>query len=128
MLPAERGADIAATSGGGAAKAPPGAGPRRVRAEEAIGTVQFSPPRIGALMRRGPPAPGALMAGIFGLFLLPRGHPQRFFPVVVDPTAPEEEEGSLALGKLSFPLRCWSSTVCREDDYLGRRRAWPSTG
>jgi hypothetical protein len=33
--------------------------------------VRFSPPYASALMCRGPPAPGALMAGSFGLFLLP---------------------------------------------------------
>jgi hypothetical protein len=30
--------------------------------------------------------------------------------MVVDPMAAKEEEGSMVLGKLSFPLRCWSST------------------
>jgi hypothetical protein len=50
------------------------------------------------------------MAGIFGLLLLPRERPRRFFPVAVDLMATEEEEGSMALGKLSFPLWCWSST------------------
>jgi hypothetical protein len=102
MLPAERGADIAATSGEGAAKATHGAGPRRVRAEEALGVARFSPPRTDVPMHRGPPAPGAPMASIFGLFLLPRGCPRHFFPVAVDPEAAEEEEGSMALGKLSF--------------------------
>jgi hypothetical protein len=38
------------------------------------------------------------MAGIFGLFLLPRGRPQCFFPVAVDPAAAEGEEGSMVLG------------------------------
>jgi hypothetical protein len=56
-------------------------------------------------MRRGPPAPGAPMAGSFGLFLLPRGRPRCFFPVAVDLAAAEEEEGSMALGSsLSLSL------------------------
>jgi hypothetical protein len=38
------------------------------------------------------------MAGSFGLFLLPRGRPRRYFPMAVDPAAAEEEEGSMALG------------------------------
>jgi hypothetical protein len=38
------------------------------------------------------------MAGSFGLFLLPRGRHWHYFPVVVDPAAVEEEEGSMALG------------------------------
>jgi hypothetical protein len=98
MLPAEWGAHIAATSGDGAAKAPPGAEPRRVRAEEALGAARFSPPRVGAPMHRGPLALGAPMAGIFGLFLLPRGRSRCFFPVAVDPAVAEGEEGSMALG------------------------------
>jgi hypothetical protein len=92
MLPMERGADIAATSGGGAVKAPPGAGPRRVKAEEALGAGQFSAPRAGTPMRRGPLAPGAPTAGTFGLFLLPKGHPRCFFPKPEDPAVAEEEE------------------------------------
>jgi hypothetical protein len=60
--------------------------------------VRFSLPRAGAPMRKGPPATGAPMAGSFGLFMLPRGRPRRFFPVAVDPAATEEEEGSMALG------------------------------
>jgi hypothetical protein len=71
MLPAERGAGVAATSGYGAARAPPGAGPRRVKAPEDPGAAWFSAPYVGAPMRRGPLALGAKMAGTFGLFLLP---------------------------------------------------------
>jgi hypothetical protein len=44
------------------------------------------------------------MAGTFSLFLLPKGRPQCFFPVAVDPMAAEEEEGSMAQGKLSSVL------------------------
>jgi hypothetical protein len=61
-------------------------------------------------MRRGPPALGAPMAGSFGLFLLPRGRPRCFFPVVVDPAVAEEEEGSMALGSSLSLLRWRSST------------------
>jgi hypothetical protein len=66
----------------------------------------FPPPRAGAPMRRGPLAPGVPNAGTFGLFLQPKGRPRRFFPVAVDPMAAEKEEGSMALWKLSSPLRC----------------------
>jgi hypothetical protein len=45
----------------------------------------FSIPRASAPMRRGPPALGAPTAGTFGLFLLPRGRPRRFFPALEDP-------------------------------------------
>jgi hypothetical protein len=44
------------------------------------------------------------MAGTFGMFLLPNGRPHRFFPMAVDPMAAEEEEGSMAQGKLSLVL------------------------
>jgi hypothetical protein len=104
MLLAKRGADIAATRSGGIAKAPPGAGPRRVRAEEALGVVRFSMPCAGAPMRRGPPALSVPTAGTFSLFLLPKGHPRCFFPRLEDLTAAEEEEGSMAQGKLSLVL------------------------
>jgi hypothetical protein len=57
MLPRERGAG-AATTGDGAFRAPPGAGPRRVKALEAPGAAQFASSCLGAPMRRGPPAPG----------------------------------------------------------------------
>jgi hypothetical protein len=48
-------------------------------------------------MRRGPLAPGVHRAGIFALFLLPRGRPRRFAPEL-DPAAAEEAEGSICLG------------------------------
>jgi hypothetical protein len=104
MLLTERGADIAATSGDGAARAPPAVGPRRVRAKEVLVAARFSMPRASAPMRRGPPALGTLMAGTFSLFRLPRGHPQCFFPASEDPAVAEEEEGSMAQGKLSLVL------------------------
>jgi hypothetical protein len=63
----------AAATGDGAFRAPPGAGPRRVRALEVPGAARFASPRIGALMHRGPPAPGVHRAGTFVLFLLPEG-------------------------------------------------------
>jgi hypothetical protein len=44
------------------------------------------------------------MADTFGLFLLPNGCPLHFFPMVVDPMAAEEEEGSMVQGKLSLVL------------------------
>jgi hypothetical protein len=66
--------------------------------------VQFSTPHTGAPMRRGPPAPGAPTAGTFSLFLLPKGHPRHFFPGPEDPAAVEEEEGCMALGRLSSVL------------------------
>jgi hypothetical protein len=44
------------------------------------------------------------MVSTFGLFLLPKGRPRRFFPVAVDPIAAEEDEGSMAEGKLSSVL------------------------
>jgi hypothetical protein len=104
MLPAERRANIATTIGDGAAREPFGAGPQRVRAREVLGVARFSMPHAGAPMHRGPPAPGAPIAGTFGLFRLPRGHPRRFFAALEDPAAAEEEEGSMAQEKLSLVL------------------------
>jgi hypothetical protein len=101
MLPAERGAGIAATNGDGMDKAPPGAGPQRVKALEVPGEARFSMPCVGAPMRRGPPALGALTAGTFILFRLPRGHPRCFVPAPEDPAAAKESEGSMAQGKCS---------------------------
>jgi hypothetical protein len=96
MLPVERGASIAATSGDGATRAPPGAGPQSVKALEVPRVAQFSVPRASAPMRRGPPALGAPMAGTFGLFWLPMGRSRRFIPTLEDPAAAEEAEGSMA--------------------------------
>jgi hypothetical protein len=78
MLPAEWGACIATAIGDGMFRAPPGAGPQRVKAMEVPGVARFTVPCIGARMRRGPPAPGVHRARTFGLFLLPRGrlHPR----------------------------------------------------
>jgi hypothetical protein len=72
MLPRARGVGAAAT-GDGSFRAPPGAGPRRVKALEVPGPARSAAPRIGAPMRRGPPAPGVHRAGTFALFLLPGG-------------------------------------------------------
>jgi hypothetical protein len=102
MLPAKQGASIATTSGDSATRAPPGAGPQRVKAVEVPGAARFSVPRAGAPMHRGPPAPGAPMAGTFGLFWLPRGRPRRFVPAPEDPAVAEEAEGSMAQGKCSL--------------------------
>jgi hypothetical protein len=101
MLPVEQGASIAATSGDGTARAPPGAGPQRFRALEASTVAWFSKHYAGAPMRRGPPAPGAPTASSFGLFWLPEGHPRRFIPAPEDPAAVEEAEGSMAQGRFS---------------------------
>jgi hypothetical protein len=79
MLPEAWGAGAAA-AGDGAFRAPPGAGPRRVKALEVPGAARSTTPCIGALMRRGPPAPGVHRAGTFALFLLPEGRPRRFVP------------------------------------------------
>jgi hypothetical protein len=72
MLPEAWGAG-AADTGDGAFRAPPGAGPRRVKALEVPGAARFASSCIGAPMRRGPPAPGVHQAGTFALFLLPGG-------------------------------------------------------
>jgi hypothetical protein len=97
MLPAGRGACAAAT-GDGAFRAPPGAGPRRVKAMEVPGAAWFAAAGVGAPMRRGPLAPGVHRAGTFALFRLPGGHPRPFAPELVDPVAAEEAEGSVARG------------------------------
>jgi hypothetical protein len=99
MLPVEREASIAATSGDGVFRAPPGAGPHRVKAMKVPGVKRFSAPCVGAPMCRGPQAPGAQRAGTFGLFLLPRERPRRFVPELKDPAAAEVAEGSMARGR-----------------------------
>jgi hypothetical protein len=96
MLPEARGAGAAA-SGDGEFRAPPRAGPLRVRAPEAPEVARFASSCLGAPMRRGPPVPGIHRAGIFTLFPLPGGHPQRFAPEL-DPAATEELEGSMSSG------------------------------
>jgi hypothetical protein len=96
MLPEVRGANAAA-KGDSAFRAPPGAGPQRVRALEVPGAARFAVPRIDAPRRKGPPAPGAHRAGTFSLFLLTGGRPRRFAPDLV-PVAAEEAEGSIGLG------------------------------
>jgi hypothetical protein len=100
MLPAGRGAraSAAAATGDSAFKAPPGAGPRRVTAEEVPRATRFAAPCVGAPMRRGPPAPGVYRAGTFALFPMPRGRPRCFAPELADPAAMEEAEGSMARG------------------------------
>jgi hypothetical protein len=87
----------AATSGDGEFRAPPGAGPLRVRALEAPVAAWFTSSCLGAPMRRGPPAPAVHQARIFALFLLPKGRP-RHFALELDPAATEELEGSMSLG------------------------------
>jgi hypothetical protein len=95
---------IATVRGDDVTKAPRVARSQRIRAKEALRAARFSQPRTSALVRRGPPTPGAPMVGSFGLFLLPRGHPRCFFLMVVDPVMAEEEEGSMAPGVLSLFL------------------------
>jgi hypothetical protein len=96
MLPGAQGAGAAAR-GDGAFRAPPGAGPRRVRALEVPGAAGFAVPRIGAPRHRGPPALGVHQTGTFSLFLLPGGRPRHFAPELV-PVAAEEADGSIGLG------------------------------
>jgi hypothetical protein len=78
MLPVGRGACITAATGDGAFRAPPGAGPQRVKAMEVPGATRFTAPYVGAPMRRGPPAPIVHRVGTFGLFLLLGGVPTAF--------------------------------------------------
>jgi hypothetical protein len=80
MLPVGRGACDTAGGRDGAFRAPPGAGPRRVKAMEAPGAARFAVPYVGAPMRRGPPASSVHRAGTFVLFLLPGGAPAAFRP------------------------------------------------
>jgi hypothetical protein len=96
MLPAGRGACVAAATGDGAFRAPPGAGTRRVKAVEVPGAAWFAAPYVGAPMRRGPPAPGVHRTGTFISFLLPGGRPRCFAPELADLAAAEEAEGSMA--------------------------------
>jgi hypothetical protein len=98
MLPGERGAGAAA-SGDGEFRAPPSAGPQRVRAPEVPGAARFASPCLSVPMRRGSPAPDVHRAGIFVLFPLPRGRPWRFAPEL-GPAAAEEAEGSISLGSI----------------------------
>jgi hypothetical protein len=93
MLPTGRGAYVAATTGDGAFRAPPG--PRSVKAMEVPGAARFATLCVGAPMRRGPLALGVHRAGTFVLFLLPGGRPRCFAPELADPVA-EEVEGSMA--------------------------------
>jgi hypothetical protein len=102
MLLAELGAGIDTNSGDGAARAPPGAGPRRVRALETPTAARFSMHCASAPVRRGPPAPGATMASNFGLFQLPGGRPRCFVPAPEEPAAVQEAEGSMAQGRFSL--------------------------
>jgi hypothetical protein len=95
MLPGERGAGTA-TNGDGEFRAPPGAGPQRVRASEVPGAARLTSSCLSASMRRGLPAPGAHRVGTFVLFLLPGGRPRCFAPEL-GPAA-EEAEGSMSLG------------------------------
>jgi hypothetical protein len=97
MLPEARGAG-AATSGDGKFRAPPRAGPRRVRAPEVLEAAWLTSPCLGAPMRRGPPALGIHWAGTFAFFPLPRGHPRRFAPELGLAVA-EELEGSMSSGE-----------------------------
>jgi hypothetical protein len=90
MLPRKQGAGAAA-NGDGEFRAPPGAGPRRVRAPEVPEATRFVSPFLDAPMRRGPPAPDVHQAGTFVLFPRPGGRPRRFAPEL-GPAAAEEAE------------------------------------
>jgi hypothetical protein len=98
MLPAGWGACVATATGDGAFRAPPGAGPRRVKAMEVPGVAWFAASCGGVPMHRGPPAPGVHRAGTFVLFRLPGGRPRHFAPELADLAVAEEAEGSIARG------------------------------
>jgi hypothetical protein len=98
ILPAGWGACVAAATCDGAFRAPPGVGPRRVKAMEVPGAALFAALSGGAPMHKGPPALGVHRAGTFALFWLLGGHPRHFAPELVDPAAVEEAEGSIARG------------------------------
>jgi hypothetical protein len=97
MLPEVRGAGATAR-GDGEFRAPPRAGPLRVRAPEVPEAAQIASPYLGAPMRRGPLAPGVHWARIFVLLPLPRGRPRRFAPEL-GPAAAAELEGSMSSGE-----------------------------
>jgi hypothetical protein len=99
MLPVRWGACATAT-GDGAFRAPPGAGPWKVKELEVPRAAQFAAPYVDALMCRGPPALGIHWVGTFALFWLPRGRPRRFAPKLADPAAAEEAEGSITRGSI----------------------------
>jgi hypothetical protein len=100
MLLARQRAYSTTAIGDGMFRAPPGAGPRRVKAMEVPGAAWFTAPCVGAPMRRGPPAPGVHRAGTIISFWLPGGRPRRFAPKLADPVAAEEVEGSIARGDI----------------------------
>jgi hypothetical protein len=76
MLPGKQGAGAAAT-GYGAFRAPPGAGPRRVKALEALGAARFASSCLGASMRTGAVRPPG---GDLGLVPAVRGAPAALHP------------------------------------------------
>jgi hypothetical protein len=97
MLPEARGASAAAI-GDSKFRAPPRAGPLRVRALEVPEAAWLASPCLGTPMRRGPPALGVHWARTFAFFSLPRGHPRRF-TLELGPVAAEELEGSMSSGE-----------------------------
>jgi hypothetical protein len=113
MLPRAQGAG-AATSSDGEFRAPPGAGPLRVRVPEVPEEARFTSSYLGAPMRRGPPTPGIHWARIFTLFPLPGGRPRRFAPEL-DLAVVTEAEGSIGLGAWREKwhwrkeMKCWRS-------------------
>jgi hypothetical protein len=111
MLPEARGAGAAA-SGDGEFRAPPRAGPLRVRAPKVPVAARLASPYRGAPMRRGPPAPGVHWAGIFAFFPLPRGRPRRFAPEL-DPTAAEAVRGSMGSGEWKQEWHWREEVRCR---------------
>jgi hypothetical protein len=93
-LPGARGAGAAA-SGDGKFRAPPHAGPLRVRAPEVLEAAWFASSCLGAPMQRGPLAPSVHRARIFTLFPLPEGRSRRLAPELGPAAA---TEGSISLG------------------------------
>jgi hypothetical protein len=125
MLLGVRGAGAAAI-GDGAFRAPPGAGPLRVKALEAPRATRFASSCLGAPMRRGPPALSVHRAGIFALFLLPEGRPRRFAPEL-DPAVAEEAEGSICLGALRKKWHWRKRVRCRRSRGGCIKGAWPAS-
>jgi hypothetical protein len=95
MLPGAWGAGAAA-SGDDKFRAPPRAGPLRVRAPEVPEAARFALSSLGAPMRRRPPTPGVPRAGIFTLCPLPGVRPWRLAPEL-GPAAATEADGSISL-------------------------------
>jgi hypothetical protein len=110
-LPEARGASTAAR-GDGEFRAPPHAGPLRVRAPEVPEVVRIASLFLGVPMQRGSPAPGVHWARIFALFPLPGGRPRRFTPEL-GPAAAAELEGSMSSGARKQEWHWRKEVKCR---------------